>query len=159
MVRRACSTISSRSALATPWRQPERVRCRPPTSVQYVGADSSAARLERRLIADAVDAKLRRAHDVDRRKCDTRVGQRCAQPLCGGLRLKQQRIVRLHAQDELHAAIQVESELEGTLYWINDPERECDDADDDEHTIASARAENEISVRMTDPPVHTKTHL
>jgi hypothetical protein len=72
--------------------------------------------------------------------------------------LKQQRFVGLHAHHELHAAVEVEPEFEGLPYWMNHPQRKCDDADDDEHTVASARAERIIRAH-TFPPVHTKTHL
>ena len=51
------------------------------------------------------------------------------------------RILGLDAQHQLHAAIQIETELEGILHRIDDPQAQGDDTDDDEHAVAGARAD------------------
>ena len=69
---------------------------------------------------------------------------------------RDQRILGLDAQHQLHAAVQIESEFEGFLDRVDDPETQRDDADDDEHTIASARAEkrtHDCSCLQEDTPV------
>jgi hypothetical protein len=141
-----------------PWRQAECMRavCRRPLVCR---SERRCRAPQRRVVVDAVHAELRRAGDLQRGDCDPRLGERGSQLFRVGPRLQQQGILRLHTQDELHAAIEVEPELEGRPKRIDHPERERDDADDDEHPIASAHADGRSASTHADPPVHTKAHL
>ena len=61
---------------------------------------------------NAFDLELRRADAVDARDGNVARPQLFAQPLHLGFRFQPQRIVGLHAQDEMHAAFEVETELQ-----------------------------------------------
>ena len=82
---------------------------------------------------DALDAELGRARPRDgARLGDVRGLQLLAQPIGRRFGLDPDRVVGLHAQHEVHAALQIETETDLLLRRIERADRQRDDADDDE---------------------------
>ena len=72
------------------------------------------------------------AVDGDAADGDLRGLQLLAQPIGGGLGFEPQRVVGLHAQHQVHAALEVETELHLLVGRIERPDRQADDAENDE---------------------------
>ena len=64
------------------------------------------------VVLDPFDPEFGRAHDVGLRELHAGAGQRITQALDRRLGLDAQRIVGVHAEDEMHAALQVQAKLD-----------------------------------------------